>query len=38
MKGGVSSMNGYSLILLLLQKIEELQKQLQEYKDKDTKN
>lgn len=29
-------MNGYSLIFLLLQKIEELQKELQKYKDKDT--
>jgi len=31
-------MNGYSLILLLLQKIEELQKELQKYKDNDIKN
>lgn len=29
-------MNGYSLIFLLLQRIEELQKELQKYKDKDT--
>jgi len=34
----VSVLNGYSLVLLLLQKIEELQKELQKYKDQDTKN
>ncbi len=31
-------MNGYALILLLLQKIEELQKELQKYKDNEHKN
>lgn len=30
--------NGYALIFLLLQKIEELQKELQEYKDNKSKN
>lgn len=31
-------MTGYSLVLLLLQKIEELQKELQKYKDNEDKN
>lgn len=31
-------MTGYSLVLLLLQKIEELQKELQKYKDAEKKN
>lgn len=31
-------MTGYSLVLLLLQKIEELQKELQKYKDSEKKN
>lgn len=32
MKGGVA-MSGYTLVFLLLQKIEELQKELQKYKN-----
>lgn len=31
-------MNGYALVFLLLQKIEELQKELQKYKDNTSKN
>jgi len=31
-------LTGYNLVFLLLQKIEELQKELQKYKDQDTKN
>ena len=31
-------MTGYSLVLLLLQKIEELKKELQKYKDNEDKN
>ena len=31
-------MTGYNLVFLLLKKIEELQKELQKYKDQDTKN
>lgn len=31
-------MSGYSLILLLLQRIDELQKELQKYKDNQNKN
>ena len=30
-------MTGYSLVLILLNKIEELQKELQKYKDNDSK-
>lgn len=31
-------MNGYNLVYLLLKKIEELQKELQVYKDNENKN
>ncbi len=31
-------MTGYALVLLLLQKIDELQKELQKYKDNESKN
>lgn len=31
-------MNGYALVFLLLQKIEELQKELQKYTDNNAKN
>ena len=37
-KGSVDILTGYNLVFLLLQKIEELQKELQKYKYQDTKN
>ena len=33
-----SIMTGYAFVLLLLQKIDELQKELQKYKDNESKN